>query len=598
MAKKGKPVVKDVDAEDVAVEVDVIAPVKKSKKEKKAAKAADEMKVEVVADKEKKSKKRSNLAEEGEDVDAAAVEEAPKRAKKAKVAKAEEPAADAETQEPKPKKKKKKATQDGDGDRIMAIANEVANHADPESAPKAKIWSYTEHEDLTRMPQSDIDAFLSKNGITVVNASKDRPVLEFDQARFPQELKRALSTFARPTPIQSVSWAPCFNGRDLIGIAATGSGKTLAFGVPAILYIRNKLAQANVARGASTKHRVRALIMSPTRELAMQIEKNLEEFGKAMGVTSLCLYGGEKKPIQRTALRNGPDIIVATPGRLLDFVDEGECDLSDVGFFVLDEADRMLDLGFQPDIEKIVAAIKTTDRQTVMFSATWPQSVRKLAERYLRDPAHITVGSTDLSANVSIRQIVEVLDDRSKDSRLLQLLKEYHKNRKNRIMIFALYKKEAARLEGFVRRNGFNCACIQGDLSQDKRTEAINAFKDGSCPLLIATDVAARGIDVPDVEYVINYTYPLTTEDYCHRIGRTGRAGKKGIAHTFFTQNEKSHSGSLINVLKQAKQDVPDALMAFGTTVKKKLDPTYGAFTREIDPNAKPTKISFGEDDD
>ena len=203
----------------------------------------------------------------------------------------------------------------------------------------------------------------------------------------------------------------------------------------------------------------------------------------------------------------------------------------------------------------------------------------------------------DLSANNRIEQRVEVVDPFSKESKLLNLLKEYHKSRKNRILIFALYKKEAARLEGFLKRNGYHVAAIHGDLNQQQRSSAIEGFKNGSCPLLIATDVAARGIDIPNVEYVINVTFPLTIEDYCHRIGRTGRAGKSGISHTFFTVHDKTHSGSLINILKQANQKVPDELMKFGTTVKKKLDPNYGAFTKDIDPNLKPTKITFDDSD-
>ncbi|KAJ3331646.1 RNA-dependent ATPase [Blyttiomyces sp. JEL0837] len=460
---------------------------------------------------------------------------------------------------------------------------------------KLGLWSYKEHPSVSAMAQSEVEEFLSTQTIAVTNCPEKgtRPITDFKQAGFPKELEALLCEFPKPTAIQSVTWPPILTGRDLVGVAATGSGKTLAFGVPALLYIRNLIAQSNVS--GNPKRRIRALIMSPTRELAMQIQDTMEKFGQACGITSLCLYGGAAKNDQRKVLRSGADVIVATPGRLIDFMEEGECDLSDVGFFVLDEADRMLDMGFEPNIKQIAAAIKNKDRQTVMFSATWPPTVVKLSQQYLKNPVHVTVGSVDLSANANIVQKVEVLDPKNKQSRLLSLLKDYHKTRKNRIIVFALYKKEAANLEGFLQRQGYNVKAIHGDLTQDKRTEAINSFRDGTCPLLIATDVAARGIDVKDVEYVINFTYPLTTEDYCHRIGRTGRAGKKGIAHTFFTMHDKSHSGALINVLKQAKQNVPEDLMKFGTTVKKKVDANYGAFTRDIDPNAKATKITFDD---
>lgn len=264
--------------------------------------------------------------------------------------------------------------------------------------------------------------------------------------------------------------------------------------------------------------------------------------------------------------------------------------------FVLILADRMLDQGFEEAIRKIISRLpKPPSRQTVMFSATWPTSIQKMAASYMHDPIKITVGSTELSANISIEQRVEVLDPYAKEQKLMELLKTYHSSLKNRILIFALYKKEASRLEMMIKRAGYKAAAIHGDLTQQQRTAAIEGFKDGSIPLLIATDVAARGIDIPNVEYVINVTFPLTIEDYCHRIGRTGRAGKSGISHTFFTVQDKSHSGALINILKGAGQIVPPELMKFGTTVKKKVDPNYGAFCKDVDMSVKGSKTTFDD---
>ena len=259
----------------------------------------------------------------------------------------------------------------------------------------------------------------------------------------------------------------------------------------------------------------------------------------------------------------------------------------------------MLDLGFDMEVKTIIGACKPKhQRQTVMFSATWPKSVRDLAHSYMCKPITVTVGnSNQLTANESIKQIVEVLEPHQKDQKLIDLLNKYH-NRTNRVLVFVLYKKEATRVENAVRRAGWKCGSIHGDKSQKERTESITNFRDGSNPLLIATDVAARGLDIPDVEYVINYTFPLTVEEYCHRIGRTGRAGKTGCSHTLFTVYDKAHSGSLINVLKAAKQVVPNNLLKFGTTVKKKEHKEYGAFYKDVDPNVKGTKISFGSDDD
>ncbi|KAJ3249511.1 RNA-dependent ATPase [Chytriomyces hyalinus] len=563
---------------------------KKKRKQTSSEEHAEEDSTEVKK-KDKKEKKLKNKAKEEE---AEPAKESTKKKKQKKDV--QEPEVEVESEQV-PKKDKKKKNKFATS--LGSFVDDAVAASEAKPVTSKGVWSYVQSEATSAIPEATIAAFLESNAINVSNCTDkgSRPILDFKAAQFPDHLTKLLCEFPKPTAIQSVTWPPVLLGRDLVGIAATGSGKTIAFGIPAMLYIMNKLATSKVS--GTPKRKIQALIMSPTRELAMQIQDTFEKFGKATGLTSICLYGGAPKSEQRQLLRAGPDIVVATPGRLIDFIGDSECDLSDVGFFVLDEADRMLDLGFEPNIKEITASIKNKERQTVMFSATWPQSVMNLSQKYLKNPVHVTVGSKDLSANVNITQRVEVLaDNRAKESRLLALLKDYHKSRKNRIIIFALYKKEASRLEEYVKRQGYTASAIHGDLTQDKRTAAISAFKDGSCPLLIATDVAARGIDIPNVEYVINYTYPLTTEDYCHRIGRTGRAGKTGIAHTFFTALDKAHSGSLINVLKQANQKVPDELMKFGTTVKKKLDANYGAFTKDIDPSVKATKITFGDDDD
>jgi ATP-dependent RNA helicase DBP3 len=251
------------------------------------------------------------------------------------------------------------------------------------------------------------------------------------------------------------------------------------------MHIYNKRAQNKQSSGTMV------LVLSPTRELAIQIQEQIIKFGEALKLSSICLYGGVSKGDQIRQLKqwnHQPDVIVATPGRLLDLMNDGHVRLSSVDFFVLDEADRMLDLGFEPDIRRIVAELPK-ERQTVMFSATWPVSIQQLSQKYLNNPIKITVGSQDLSANVNITQHVEVMEPHAKDGRLLQLLKQIH-NRKNRILIFALYKKEAERLEQFVLNKGFKAAGIHGNLNQHQRTQAIQSFRDGSTPLLIATDVA------------------------------------------------------------------------------------------------------------
>jgi ATP-dependent RNA helicase DBP3 len=231
---------------------------------------------------------------------------------------------------------------------------------------------------------------------------------------------------------------------------------------------------------------------------------------------------------------------------------------------------------------------------------------------YMIDPVRIYVGfeaivgsngensiDDSLSANKRVSQTVEVIEDRARESRLRALLNQYHGKRNNRVLVFALYKKEAERLEHQLRRDGWNCCSIHGNKNQAARTQALSQFKDGSCPLLIATDVAARGLDIPNVEVVLNFTFPLTIEDYVHRIGRTGRAGKTGISHTFFQPGDKSHAGELQQVMKQAGQDVPESLMKFGSTIKKKEHKLYGNFGPSGgDSLKKAVKIRFDHSDD
>jgi len=340
------------------------------------------------------------------------------------------------------------------------------------------------------------------------------------------------------------------------------------------------------------------LVLAPTRELAMQTDDVLKVAGKQTNLRVVCVYGGVSKEPQRKELKSGAHVVVATPGRLLDFMNDGDCILSEVSFLVLDEADRMLDMGFEKDIRKILDCIPDSKlRQTAMFSATWPPSIQKMAAQFLNSPIRVTIGtgSEGLSANGNVKQIVEVIEDRSRDARLTTLLQEYHTSRKNRILVFVLYKKEAVRLESFLNNKGWKVGSIHSNKSQNQRIVALQSFKDGTNPLLVATDVASRGLDIPQVEYVINYSFPLTIEDYVHRIGRTGRAGAKGISHTFFQSHDKHHAGELVNVLKENKQDVPKDLLQWGLAVKKK-EPKLGKIN--IVDTPKSGHITFDSDDE
>jgi len=409
--------------------------------------------------------------------------------------------------------------------------------------------------------------------------------------------------FQKPSPIQAQSWPILMHKkRDIVGIAETGSGKTLAFSIPALSSMAKN-------RPASSRRKPSMLVLSPTRELAMQVEVVIKEYGAVLGMRSLCLYGGVPKYTQTSELRKGSvDCLVATPGRLKDLVNEGSCDLSKIQHLVLDEADRMLDMGFEEDVKYIISNCmpKEDGRQTAMFSATWPAAIQEIALNYMVDPVRLYVGfegivgsngesgvDDSLSANKRVTQTIEVIDDRARESRLREILRK-HQKKNQRILVFALYKKEAERLEYNLKRDGFQVCSIHGNKHQAARTQALAEFKDGSCTLMVATDVAARGLDIPDVALVVNFTFPLTIEDYVHRIGRTGRAGKKGLSITFFQPSDKSHAGELQQVIKQAGQTPPEALMKFGSTIKKKEHKLYGNFgPRGGGPMKKATRIVF-----
>jgi len=440
-----------------------------------------------------------------------------------------------------------------------------------------------------------------------------KPITDFGHARasFGPALLACTAAFKAPSPIQAQAWPVLLSGRDMIGIAATGSGKTLAFMLPAFLHTQARLRALRAAgsaggaasggkRASGGVCRPTVLVMAPTRELAMQTAKVAGdiEAGARTGLRTVCVYGGVPKHTQREevlgtgAWGGGPAaVVVATPGRLLDHLQDGVVDLSQCSFLVLDEADRMLDMGFEKDIRAVIALLPPAStasggvagadgaaRQTLMFSATWPPAIQAIAAEFLASPVQVVVGSAELAANHAVTQIVEVVEPGARDALLLRLLAKYHgATRANRVLVFVLYKREADRVERMLRGRGWACGAIHGDMSQDARTRALAAFKDATVPLLIATDVAARGLDIPAVEYVLNYSFPLTIEDYVHRIGRTGRGGATGTAHTMFTQLDKAHAGELANVLREAGAPVPDALTRFGTHVKKKEHALYGA---------------------
>eukprot|EP01121_Diplochlamys_sp_Union-15-3_P019628 TRINITY_DN744_c0_g1_i1.p1 TRINITY_DN744_c0_g1~~TRINITY_DN744_c0_g1_i1.p1 ORF type:complete len:504 (+),score=69.51 TRINITY_DN744_c0_g1_i1:128-1639(+) len=419
------------------------------------------------------------------------------------------------------------------------------------------------------------------------------PYLTLQQIPFNTKLKNAaLGSFTRPTPIQAYSWPIILSGRDVVGIAQTGSGKTLGFSLP--LLERELRSKVNVTVPGTP----RVLILSPTRELCVQIAEVITGPAKSVNYNTVCVYGGAPRIKQSQQLEKVVHIVVSTPGRLIDFINSEEIDLSHVQYLVLDEADRMLNMGFAKELTEIISYIPK-ERQTLMFSATWPQEVKFIASKHLKNPARITVGNVELETVQTIKQHVLVISPYSRDAYVNKLVTScLAANSKAKILIFATRKHEAMATHEILQNLGIKTAMLQGNLSQAARDKNLEMFKNGEAMVLVATDVASRGLDVPDVHVVINRSFPLTIEDYVHRVGRTGRIGKQGIAITLFTDEDKAFSGELANVLKRSNQEVPESLAKFGLFTKKKKDPAIVGpikITQEIDPSKH---IIFADDDD
>ncbi|HEX7039754.1 MAG TPA: DEAD/DEAH box helicase [Trueperaceae bacterium] len=341
--------------------------------------------------------------------------------------------------------------------------------------------------------------------------------------------------YTRPTPIQSQTVPAALAGRDVLGLAQTGTGKTAAFVLPIL---------QRLGRGAdSGRRRVRALVVAPTRELAEQINDEFARLGRHTGVKSATVYGGVGFQPQVAALRGGADVIVACPGRLLDHVERGNADLGHVEVLVLDEADHMFDMGFLPSVRRIVGLVPRGS-QRLLFSATMPAEVRHLADGLLTDPVRVEISRT--APADTIDHFLVPADEERKTDLLMHLL---DLPEATSVLVFTRTKHRAKRLAAKLKRAGFAAAEIQGNLSQTRRQAALDGFRDGTYEVLVATDIAARGIDVADVSHVINYDFPDTAEAYTHRIGRTGRAERTGIALTFVTPNDFANVLDLERVL-------------------------------------------------
>jgi len=414
---------------------------------------------------------------------------------------------------------------------------------------------YMEHPDVQKMSEDEAADFRKKNQMTIVGEGIPKPVRTFEEASMPEYVHQAVTSlgFSNPTPIQSQGWPMALLGRDMVGISATGSGKTLAFLLPAIVHIN---AQPYLQPGDGPI----VLVIAPTRELAVQIKVECDKFGHSSGIKNTCVYGGVPKRGQCEDLRRGVEICICTPGRMIDMLETNATNLRRITYLVLDEADRMLDMGFEPQLRKIVSQIRP-DRQTLMWSATWPKEVQSIACDFLNDPYQVTIGSLDLKANKNIKQQIEVMEEYDKPRRLSSVMREFYQGGK--ILIFSETKRNADNLTRQLRMDGYNARCIHGDKSQQERDWVLKEFKEGTANLMIATDVAARGLDVKDITLVVNFDLPSNFEDYVHRCGRTARAGKKGTAISFFTAKNANIAKDLIENLRKNDQEIPPQLEQF-----------------------------------
>jgi len=365
--------------------------------------------------------------------------------------------------------------------------------------------------------------------------------------------------YKHPTPIQNESIPPCLLGLDVMGLAQTGTGKTAAFSLPILQRLIN-----------GQRHCIRALIIAPTRELAQQIHESISELAQGIGLRSMTLYGGTNINTQIKNLASGVEIAVVCPGRLLDHIQQKTIDLSKVEVLVLDEADQMFDMGFLPNIRKILRYLPKK-RQTLLFSATMPDAIRQLAHEVLHKPITVQMGVTAPAA--SVKQILFPVPQHLKNDLLIKILK---RTPIESVLVFTRTKHGAKKVALKLEQAGFRATSLQGNLSQNKRQSAMNGFRDGSLQILVATDIASRGIDVASISHVINYDIPDTVSAYIHRIGRTGRAAKIGEAFTLVTSDDQQQIRDIERMqgskLEQCKLDDFDYTAITGGPTRKLMN--------------------------
>ncbi|MCW7541791.1 DEAD/DEAH box helicase [Aquabacterium sp. A7-Y] len=376
--------------------------------------------------------------------------------------------------------------------------------------------------------------------------ASEAPVLggQFSSLPLDPTLQRAIvdQGYTSMTPIQAKAIPIVLEGRDVMGAAQTGTGKTAAFSLPLL----QKMLKHENGSASPARHPVRALVLAPTRELADQVAANVKAYAKHTQLRVAVVFGGIDMTPQTQELRRGVEVLIATPGRLLDHIQAKNCSLSQVEYVVLDEADRMLDIGFLPDLERILSFLPK-QRQTLLFSATFSPEIKKLAQSYLQDPVLVEVARPNATATTVEQRFFSVEDD-DKRRAVRQLLRE---RSLSQAIVFVNSKLGAARLARSLERDGLKTAALHGDKSQDERLKALDAFKRNEVELLVATDVAARGLDIADLPAVFNFDIPFNAEDYVHRIGRTGRAGASGLAVSFVSRSDQRLVADIEKLIKK-----------------------------------------------
>mmetsp|Transcript_27527 Transcript_27527/g.63647 ORF Transcript_27527/g.63647 Transcript_27527/m.63647 type:complete len:590 (+) Transcript_27527:82-1851(+) len=425
---------------------------------------------------------------------------------------------------------------------------------------------YQEHESVAKMDPAAVQAAMKEVNAHIEGTKPyPKPVTQFEYIKnsLPDGVMQQVlnAGFDKPTPIQALGWPTALSGRDMVAVAQTGSGKTLGYLLPALVHIA---AQPPLRPGDGPI----GLVLAPTRELAMQIQMEVMKFTHSTAMRSTAVFGGVSRHGQASDLRRGVEVCIACPGRLLDFLEGGQTNLKRVTYLVLDEADRMLDMGFEPQIRKIVSQIRP-DRQTLMWSATWPKEIQRLARDFCReDPIKVTIGTEELSLNPNIKQVIEVVVDHEKQQRFMAKMKEVASGG-DKVLVFTETKRGADALCRELQYAQLTAAAIHGDKDQRQRDRTLHEFRNGKVNILVATDVAQRGLDVKDCMYVVNYDIPKTLEDYIHRIGRTGRAGATGTAISFFPANAYSPdmvrmARNLSKAIQGVGQKPPPALLDIG----------------------------------